>query len=72
MSPETQQRIQYLRHKASINEITLEEMQEAVRLLRADRTRAATVSEVSRSKKSQAKAVVKSADDMLDELGGGS
>lgn len=70
MSPETQQRIQVLRMKAAENTITLDEMKEAVALLRADRTRAAFTSEKSRATKNKAKAEIKSADDMLNELGG--
>lgn len=71
MSPETQQRIAFLRLKAAENTITLDEMKEAVALLRGDRARAAVTSEKSRATKNKARAEIKSADDMLDELGGG-
>lgn len=67
-SAETLSRLAILRSKMEDNTATREEMQEAVRLLRADRKNALTASESSRRK--QAKAVIPSADDMLNELEG--
>lgn len=64
LSPENQARISALRAKG--DDITLEEMREAVRLLRSDRVSAQTASDSSRRK--AAKAEIKSADDMLSEL----
>lgn len=66
-TPEIQSRIAILRAKAEDNTATLDEMKEAVRLLRGDRTSAAVTSE--KSRRTKAKAEVKSADAMLDELG---
>lgn len=67
-SPETLSRIAILRQKAADGTASLEEMREAVRLLRGDRRAAATSSESSR--RSKAKAVIPNADDMLGELEG--
>lgn len=67
-SPETLARIAQLRAKCADNSATLEEMREAVKLLRGDRRNAAASSET--SKRSKAKAVIPNADDMLGELEG--
>lgn len=67
MSPEVAARIVALRAKAEDGTATLDEMREGVRLMRADRVSAAVVSE--KSRRTKAKAEIKSADDMLDELG---
>jgi hypothetical protein len=67
MTPEIRQRIEILRQKSADNTITLDEMREAVVLMREGRKAAATSASVSRTKK--AKAEIKSADEMLDELG---
>lgn len=72
MTPETHSRISILRAKAEAGSATKEDYIEAIRLLREDRMsageRAASTS-TSRTKK--AKAEIKSADEMLDELGEG-
>lgn len=69
MTPELQAQIAVWRRKAADGTITLEEQKQAVIALRAGRKVAAQVSETSRKRSGQAKAEVKSADDMLDELG---
>jgi len=66
-SPETLSRISILRAKAQEGTLTVEEMKEAILLLRGDRTRAAHSSDASRRK--SAKAAVPSAQDLLSELG---
>lgn len=67
LSPETQARIAQLRAKEQSPEgLTLDDMREAVRLIRGDRCNAATASESSRRK--VARAEIKSADEMLDEM----
>jgi len=68
LTAESQARITQLRAKSSDGSITLEEMREAVRLIRGDRVSAQTASDS--SKRSRAKAEIKSADEMLDELTG--
>ena len=70
MSPEVQSRIAVLRQKAADGSVTLEEMKEAIVLIRGDRASAAIASETSRRNKSTKKAEIKSADEMLNELGG--
>ena len=67
MSPEVSARLAVLKQKASENTLTIDEMREGVRLMREDRKVASTVSAVSRTKR--ARAEIKSADEMLDELG---
>ena len=69
MSPEVQQEISILRAKAADGSATLEDMKRAIILIRGDRSQAAVTSERSRASRSAKKAEVKSADDMLDELG---
>lgn len=66
LSPESQARITVLRAKSADGSITMDEMREAVRLIRGDRVSAQTASEG--AKRTRAKAVIKSGDDMLDEL----
>ena len=67
MSPEVAGRIAVLKQKALDNTLSLEDMKEAVRLIRGDRAVAQVVSTTSRTKR--AKAEIKTADEMLDELG---
>jgi len=67
MTPETRYRISILQQKAIDGTLTLDEMREGVKLMREDRTSGASSSDSSR--RAKAKAVIKSADDMLDELG---
>lgn len=67
-SAETQARLAILRSKATDGTITEEEMREGIRLLRGDRIGAQVASDSSRRKK--AVAVIPSADDLLEELGG--
>lgn len=69
MSPEAQQRIQIIRQKAADGTATLEDFKEAILLMRGDRKNAAAASEGARKRNSAPKAQIKSADDMLDELG---
>lgn len=67
-TPETLSRIAILKAKLEDSTITMEEMREAVRLLRRDRLSAQTASEAGR--RAKAKAIIPSADDMLNELEG--
>lgn len=67
-SPETSARIAELRSKSVTGTLTLEDCQEAVRLMRAGRMNAAAASAASKRKK--AKKEVKSADQLLGELEG--
>lgn len=70
MSPEVVQRISILRQKMIDGTATVEELKEAVTLMRGDRKAAAAApSGSSASRKKMAKAEIKSADEMLDELG---
>lgn len=68
MDNTTQARVTEWRAKAQAGTLTVEEMREAIKVLRAGRVSAAFASETARRKK--AKAVVPSADDLLSELGG--
>lgn len=68
MQPETHSRLAILRQKAIEGTLNLDEVKEAVKLMRADRMSAATAPSTAR--KAKAKAVIKDADEMLDELGG--
>lgn len=65
-SPEVQSRLAQLRQKSLTNEITLDEMKEAIRLMRADRH--AALDAQKRSKASTSKAPARSADDLLKSL----
>lgn len=67
MSPEVAGRLAVLKQKALEGTLTLEEMKEGVRLMRGDRAVAQVVSTTSRTKR--ARAEIKTADEMLDELG---
>jgi len=67
MTPEIQSRISVLRQKSLDKTITIEEMREAIILMRSGRVGAAIASDTSRRK--TAKKVVPSADDLLNELG---
>ena len=67
MTPEIQAKIAIWRQKAIDNSLTLEEMKEAITLLRQGRVSAAASSESAR--RAKAKAAVPSADDLLSELG---
>lgn len=66
MSPELQTKIQQWRQRAMEGTLTKEEMAEAIKLLREDRVTAVTASAKVRT---QAKAAIPSADDLLAELG---
>lgn len=66
LTPEVQSRLAALRAKATANTLTLEEMREAIVLMRGSRLQAAETAKKSRSKKAPAR----SADDLLAELGG--
>ena len=67
MSPEMKSRIAILQQKAIDGTLTLDEMREGIQLMRADRVAGASASDSSR--RAKAKAVIKSADELLDELG---
>ncbi|MDE2097542.1 MAG: hypothetical protein KGL39_09875 [Patescibacteria group bacterium] len=67
VTPETQAKIAIWRQKAVEGTLTVEEMKEAIHLLRAGRIGAHIASDTSRRKK--AKADIPSADDLLAELG---
>lgn len=67
VSPELQAKIARWREKAIDGTLSQEDMKEAILALRGDRMRALSASET--SKRGRAKAQIKSADEMLDELG---
>ena len=68
LTPEVQSKIAEYRAKATAGTLTIEEMRNAIILLRGNRTLAAQQVKSSRSK--SAKAPARSADDLLGELGG--
>jgi hypothetical protein len=67
MTPEINAKVAIWRQRAIDGTLTLEEMKEAILVLRGGRVSAAATSESSRRKK--AKVEVPSADDLLNELG---
>ena len=69
-SPETQMKIAVWRQKAMEGTLTLEEMREAVIIMRGDRKNSANAA-ASGARRAKAKAAIPSADDMLEELGKG-
>lgn len=69
VTPEMQSKITMWRHRAADGTLSLEEMKEAVRFLRAGRVAAAS-SAIPASKRAAAKAAIPSAEAMLDELDG--
>jgi hypothetical protein len=69
VSPEVQSRLAILRQKAVEGTLTLEEQKEAIIMIRGDRQRAVSSPSGSAAKRSMAKAVIPSADEMLNELG---
>ena len=68
MTPETNAKIAIYRQKAIEGSLTVEDMKEAIILLRGDRKGAAVASE--KSRRTKAKAIIPSADDLLSELEG--
>lgn len=68
VSPENSAKIALWRQKAAEGTLTIEEMREAVSVLRAGRVAAQRSSDESRTKR--AKKEIKTADALLDELGG--
>lgn len=68
LTPEAQQKIADWRRRAATNELTLEEMKEAIIYLRAGRLAAAT--QTAAAKRKKAIAEIPHADDMLGELEG--
>jgi hypothetical protein len=64
ISPELQSKIMLWRHKASEGTLTTEEMREAVKAMRQDRLAAGAAVGTRKSK-----GPMKSADDLLSELG---
>lgn len=67
MEAATALRIAELRSKSLVQPLTMEEMREAISLMRADRVSAASTSAKSRAKKAPAKAI--DAEDLLAGLG---
>ena len=67
-SPEVQHRIAILRQKATDNSLTMDEMKEAIQLIRGDRRNAQAASDGARRKK--ATAAIPNADDLLSEMDG--
>lgn len=68
-TPEVQARIAAIRAKEAAGTLTLEDMKEAIQLIRAGRVSAARSSDA--AKRTRAKKEIKSADALLDELTGG-
>lgn len=68
ISPENQSKIAVWRAKANEGTLTLEDVREYVEILRQGRRGAAEASDQARRKR--AKATIKDADTLLDELGG--
>lgn len=66
-SPELQSKLAMWRAKAATDDLTVEEMREAIKLLRQDRRAAA---DAPKATKGKAKGPTKSADEMLGELEG--
>ena len=66
MTPETMSRLSILRAKVAEGSITLEELKEGVKLMREDREVSSKAS--ANPRRAKAKAEIKSADEMLDEL----
>jgi hypothetical protein len=66
LSPELQSKISVWRQKALDGTLTIDEMREAIVLMRQGRMSAASASEQAR--RTKAKAAVKSADELLSEL----
>lgn len=62
--PSITEKLDALRAKGRENLLSLEDMREALKLMRGDRVRAAAVSKTSRAKK-----VAVNSDDLLSELG---
>lgn len=69
VTPEMQSKITAWRHRAADGTLSLDEMKEAVKFLRAGRVAAAS-SAIPASKRAAAKAAIPSAASMLDELDG--
>lgn len=67
MTPEIQSKIAIYRQKAVDGTLTLDEMKEAVLMMRQNRRTAAA--SASSPRRAKAKAEIKSADEMLNELG---
>jgi len=68
MNFDLESKIAVWRQKAVENTLTVEEMAEAVKIMRGDRRGAAIASD--KSRKSAAKTAIPAADDLLSELGG--
>jgi hypothetical protein len=68
ITPDVQSKIEHWRKRGEVGELTLEELREAVALLRGGRLAAAQAS--STAVRKRAIAAVPSADAMLDELDG--
>lgn len=70
MAPEVAAKISVIRQKMVEGTATLDELKEAVILMRSDRKVAAASSPSGTARRAKAKAEIKSADEMLNELGG--
>jgi len=70
MTPETNSRIAHWRQKAQEGTLTEEDMIEAIKVLSAGRSFAATASTKSRASKAQAAAPKPNADDLVADLFG--
>jgi len=68
LSPDSQTKIAEYRRKAANGTLSLEEMREAIRLLRGERMTASTTATASK-RTAAAKAAIPSGDDLLNELG---
>ena len=70
ISPELQSKLFAWRQKAAAGTLSIEEMREAIALLREGRSAAQTAGrEAAASKRASSKAPARSADDLLSELG---
>lgn len=67
MQPETVGRLSFLRQKALDGTLSMEEMKEAVIMMRGDR--ASSVRNTDSARRAKVKAAIPDADTMLDELG---
>lgn len=69
MSPEVTAKIVVLRQKMMDGTATIDELKQAVELMRGDRKAIASAPTSTGARRAKAKAEIKSADEMLDELG---
>lgn len=67
-SPQTQSRIAHLRSKCADGSVTMEELREAVKLMREDRFTATTASAAAKQRKTKAPVNVGALFDSLDSI----